>query len=192
MEIRATLRLRNNKMITARNRLGLNQFDAAFQANVPCSFLQRCEKLDYPKMDCFNYCFRLAVLLTLNPDDIIPSELQGHTIPSTFVATQQIDTDRLLEYKATFDSRNILPSPDIELQDKEMSANVMKALGTLSFREREILKLVFGLEGVGSYTLTEVAKIFKVTTERVRQVEARALRKLNHPARAKILRNEDD
>jgi len=57
----------------------------------------------------------------------------------------------------------------------------------LSFREREIIKLRYGI-GVGySYTLEEVGKIFKVTRERVRQIEAKTLRKLQHPIRSRAL-----
>jgi RNA polymerase primary sigma factor len=60
-------------------------------------------------------------------------------------------------------------------------------LQSLSFREREIIKLRFGL-GVGySHTLEEVGKIFKVTRERVRQIEAKSLRKLQHPLRSRLL-----
>ena len=61
-------------------------------------------------------------------------------------------------------------------------------LQTLSFREREIIKLRYGL-GVGyTYTLEEVGKIFKVTRERVRQIEAKSLRKLQHPIRSRMLK----
>ena len=60
-------------------------------------------------------------------------------------------------------------------------------LQSLSFREREIIKLRFGL-GVGyTHTLEEVGQIFKVTRERVRQIEAKSLRKLQHPVRSRML-----
>ena len=61
-------------------------------------------------------------------------------------------------------------------------------LGTLSFREREIVKLRFGL-GIGyTYTLGEIGCIFKITRERVRQIEAKALKKLQHPTRSRKLK----
>jgi RNA polymerase primary sigma factor len=60
-------------------------------------------------------------------------------------------------------------------------------LQSLSFREREIIKLRYGI-GMGySYTLEEVGRIFKVTRERVRQIEAKSLRKLQHPLRSRML-----
>src|SRR5205823_11749507 len=60
-------------------------------------------------------------------------------------------------------------------------------LQTLSFREREIIKLRFGLGFGYTYTLEEVGKLFKVTRERVRQIEAKSLRKLQHPLRSRLL-----
>lgn len=62
-----------------------------------------------------------------------------------------------------------------------------QVLKTLTYREREIIKLRYGLGDGYTYTLEEVGRIFKVTRERVRQIEAKAVRKLQHPARAKQL-----
>ena len=60
-------------------------------------------------------------------------------------------------------------------------------LKTLSYREREILKLRYGIGGGHTHTLEEVGRIFRVTRERVRQVEAKALQKLKHPVRSRKL-----
>ncbi len=60
-------------------------------------------------------------------------------------------------------------------------------LKTLTYREREIIKLRYGLGDGYSYTLEEVGRIFKVTRERVRQIEAKAVRKLQHPVRSRQL-----
>ncbi|MCA8959468.1 MAG: RNA polymerase sigma factor RpoD [Planctomycetes bacterium] len=67
---------------------------------------------------------------------------------------------------------------------KEKMRDVLK---TLTYREREIIKLRYGLEDGYTYTLEEVGKIFKVTRERVRQIEAKAVKKLQHPIRARHL-----
>jgi len=64
-----------------------------------------------------------------------------------------------------------------------------KVLNTLSEREREVLRLRFGLEDGYSRTLEEVGHIFDVTRERIRQIEAKALKKLRHPQRNKQLRD---
>jgi len=60
-------------------------------------------------------------------------------------------------------------------------------LKTLTFREREIIRLRYGLGDGYTYTLEEVGRIFKVTRERVRQIEAKAVRKLQHPVRSQQL-----
>jgi len=65
---------------------------------------------------------------------------------------------------------------------------IMNALSTLTERERDILALRFGLEDGQSRTLEEVGKYFNVTRERIRQIEAKALRKLRHPTRSRRLR----
>ena len=57
-------------------------------------------------------------------------------------------------------------------------------LKTLTWREREIIRLRYGLQDGYTYTLEEVGRIFKVTRERVRQIEAKAVRKLQHPVRS--------
>ncbi|MGE4158707.1 MAG: RNA polymerase sigma factor RpoD [Planctomycetota bacterium] len=64
---------------------------------------------------------------------------------------------------------------------------INSVLSSLTFREREIVKLRYGLKDGYTYTLEEVGKIFKVTRERVRQIEAKAVRKLQHPIRARKL-----
>ena len=69
---------------------------------------------------------------------------------------------------------------------------VTKILDTLTDREAKIIKLRFGIETGYPRTLEEVGKIFRVTRERVRQIEAKAIRKLRHPSRSKMLRDYID
>jgi RNA polymerase primary sigma factor len=83
------------------------------------------------------------------------------------------------------DQRQQTPS-DSAAQDM-LSQRIEHVLKTLTYREREILKLRYGIGDGYTYTLEEVGRIFKVTRERVRQVEAKALRKLQHPVRARKL-----
>jgi RNA polymerase primary sigma factor len=68
-----------------------------------------------------------------------------------------------------------------------LRGRINKVLKTLSYREREIIKLRYGLGDGYSYTLEEVGHIFKVTRERIRQIEAKAVRKLQQPSRAQEL-----
>ena len=74
-----------------------------------------------------------------------------------------------------------------EINRDSLHARISDALELLEYREREILRLRFGLSDGYSYTLSEVGRIFSVTRERVRQIELSALRKLQQPSHAKRL-----
>ena len=70
-----------------------------------------------------------------------------------------------------------------------LKEQLVEVLGTLTPREEKVLKLRFGLEDGRTRTLEEVGKEFNVTRERIRQIEAKALRKLRHPSRSKKLKD---
>ena len=70
-----------------------------------------------------------------------------------------------------------------------LKEQLTEVLGTLTPREKDVLKLRFGLEDGKARTLEEVGKSFHVTRERIRQIEAKALRKLRHPSRSKKLKD---
>jgi RNA polymerase primary sigma factor len=70
-----------------------------------------------------------------------------------------------------------------------LKEQVEDVLGGLTDRERKVLQLRFGLDDGRSRTLEEVGKEFKVTRERIRQIEAKALRKLRHPSRSRKLKD---
>ncbi len=78
-------------------------------------------------------------------------------------------------------------TPSDSAAQEMLAKRIEQVLKTLTYREREILKLRYGIGDGYTYTLEEVGRIFKVTRERVRQVEAKALRKLQHPVRARKL-----
>ncbi len=78
-------------------------------------------------------------------------------------------------------------SPISSAGSEMLKDRIEEVLKTLTYREREIIKLRYGIGDGYTYTLEEVGKIFKVTRERVRQVEAKAIRKLQHPVRSRKL-----
>ena len=78
-------------------------------------------------------------------------------------------------------------SPAIGAAQEMLRTRITQVLKTLSYREREIIKLRYGLGDGYSYTLEEVGHIFKVTRERIRQIEAKAVRKLQQPSRSQEL-----
>src|SRR5690606_23876447 len=80
------------------------------------------------------------------------------------------------------------PEPMDAAAREMLRESVKNALAVLSEREREVLELRFGLIDGKDHTLEEVGQYFNVTRERIRQIEAKALRKLRHPTRSRHLR----
>jgi RNA polymerase primary sigma factor len=90
-------------------------------------------------------------------------------------------------YFGDFIEDDDVDSPVASATQEMLKERIDMVLKTLSYREREIIKLRYGIGDGYTYTLEEVGRIFKVTRERVRQVEAKAIRKLQHPVRARKL-----
>jgi RNA polymerase primary sigma factor len=82
-----------------------------------------------------------------------------------------------------------MPEPVDAAARELLKDQVQNALAVLTERERQVLEMRFGLLDGRDYTLEEVGKYFKVTRERIRQIEAKALRKLRHPTRSRHLRD---
>ena len=85
------------------------------------------------------------------------------------------------------DERNV--SPEEYATNEMLKDEISKVLLTLTEREEKVIRLRFGLEDGKSRTLEEVGQLFGVTRERIRQIEAKALRKLRHPSRSRKLKD---
>jgi len=83
----------------------------------------------------------------------------------------------------------IIPSPPDAVIHINLKEQIENALKTLTEREAKVLKMRFGLGDGNEHTLEEVGQQFKVTRERIRQIEAKALRKLKHPSRSRKLKS---
>ena len=90
-------------------------------------------------------------------------------------------------YFGDFIEDETVDSPVNAATQEMLKDKIEQVLKTLTYREREIIKLRYGLGDGYTYTLEEVGRIFKVTRERVRQIEAKAVRKLQHPVRSRQL-----
>ncbi|MDP3918190.1 MAG: RNA polymerase sigma factor RpoD [Candidatus Woesebacteria bacterium] len=137
-------------------------------------------------------------------------ELGREPTPEEIGAEVEIDPDRVreifkiaqettsLEAPVGEDQESILGdfipdesqlSPVDQASKQLLKDHLDEVLGTLTEREAKVLKLRFGLEGTKQMTLEEVGRVFGVTRERIRQIEAKALRKLKHPSRRKKLQD---
>jgi len=109
------------------------------------------------------------------------------------LATRSVSMDSPLQKNSDSRLVDILhnqqdPEPDAEVMEESLKEEVNHILNTLSKREAKILKLYFGLDGEKPHTLEEVGMQFKLTRERVRQIKEKALRRLRHSSRSKVLR----
>ena len=82
-----------------------------------------------------------------------------------------------------------IASPSEQVIESLLKDQTIDVLQTLTEREKQVLKLRFGVGGVKEHTLEEVGQQFAVTRERIRQIEAKALRKLRHPSRSRLLKS---
>jgi RNA polymerase primary sigma factor len=81
------------------------------------------------------------------------------------------------------------PSPDSDVERREISRHLLKVLKTLSHREEKVIRMRFGIGVDRDHTLEEVGRRLSITRERVRQIEAQAMRKLKHPSRIRTLQS---
>ncbi len=94
------------------------------------------------------------------------------------------DDDSLIDILPSDDQ----PAPDAGLIQESLRQEINRALSQLSEREAEVLRLYFGLDGQSPMTLEEIGERFNLTRERVRQIKEKAIRRLRHISRVKILR----
>jgi RNA polymerase primary sigma factor len=79
-------------------------------------------------------------------------------------------------------------SPQDAVVNENLADQTRRVLATLAPREERVLKMRFGIGERANHTLEEVGQDFEVTRERIRQIEAKALRKLRHPSRSRLLK----
>ena len=99
-----------------------------------------------------------------------------------------LDVVETVSLESVYDLADTGPSPEHETFISELKAAVTAVLGTLPPREERVLRKRFGIGLPTDYTLEEISKEFRVIGERIRQIEAKALRKLKHPSSTRRLR----
>ena len=122
-------------------------------------------------------------------------ELGREPKPEEIAERMEISVDRVREIMKISQDPVSLETPIGEevpidaATSKLLHEQLMEALSTLTEREQKVLRLRFGLDDGKPRTLEEVGREFDVTRERIRQIEAKALRKLRHPSRSKKLKD---
>ena len=190
MRIRATTKLQNDKMVAARERLGLNQTQAANAAGISLQAWIHLEKLRYSRYTpatIEQHATTIAMFLGITAEEIAPRELWGSEVPSTHTLVRTIDTKHLLEVVRNHEQHYLLPEPRTELERDESREMLVDVLKELSSQEQEVINLHFGLNGGKRYTASEIARMYKISTSRVCEIEAKALRRLRYPAIANRL-----
>ncbi len=179
------LRAFNWHLWKARTRLGYTQQQLADLAGVGIHKVSQFETLKlWPKP---NEADELASILGVDGYVLFPDALRERcaNVPASVRFSVPLAALPAPEDPALLEAPDMLEGP---LNDA-LRVSLAAVVGTLNPREQEVLRLRFGLDGGEAHTLGEIGKAFGLSTERIRQMEAKALRKLRHPSRSKKLKD---
>lgn len=187
MLISATAKIRNGLLYKFRSERQLTQKVAAELAGVGHTTWCATECMNFKLVE-WGAIKKIANLLDVTADEICPEELRKKDMRLTREAYREMSGKALLPYHE-MNRQKCLPEETIDspIDSKALVVALDDVLRTLTSRERQIIELRNGLNGNEELTCEETAKVFKVTRERVRQVEAKAMNKLRHPTRARRL-----
>jgi RNA polymerase primary sigma factor len=128
----------------------------------------------------------LAESLDLSQDDVRQSMFYSgrHVSMDAPLNASEDDSGTMLDVYASEDN----PTPADDLLKESLRKEIERSLGTLTPREADVVKLFFGLDGKQPLTLEEIGAKFDLTRERVRQIKEKAVRRLKHTSRSKLLK----
>lgn len=179
MRIRTALWARNEGLVQAREFKGLSQEALARNAKVPDYFVWAIEQFDYsrPKNPrrFAGHVEAIARTLDIGASEVVDAELIGEKMIHEIAAVREMG---LRELAAMFDARNFLPSPEDKMLQREDAAILKEAMARLTYREKTIIEMRYGLGINPVMTLIEVGRAIRLTSERARQLEDKAFRKM--------------
>ena len=129
-------------------------------------------------------CITIAETFFVDPKELFPAEL--YQLETTEYG---IEIDAMYIPFHECEQIPVLPCQHEEAEASELKDRIQELLNTFTPRERKVIQMRFGLAGYDDHTLQEVADDLEVTQERIRQIEAKALRKLRHPCYTKRLKD---
>jgi RNA polymerase sigma factor (sigma-70 family) len=129
---------------------------------------------------------KIAIFFKLPPEILFPETLYALRLPQ--LIERRYASAEIFPLFAANQMPSLLGNPEEDVAKGEISFAIREACRTLKPREERILKLRFGLEDGQEHTLRDISQVLNITPERVRMIEARALRNLRHPSRSKGLK----
>ncbi len=161
-------------------RLPLNKIGSINKVNKAYSELeQQLERPPTPE--------ELAVLLEMTVEEVKQSLKNAGRHVSMDAPLKDGDDSSSTMYDVLSSSES--PSPETELIHDSLRKEIERSLSTLTSREADVVRLYFGLSGQHPMTLEEIGEKFDLTRERVRQIKEKAIRRLKHTSRSKILKS---
>lgn len=127
---------------------------------------------------------RIAAALGMDAGELFPPDLYSGRFAGARIAEVHSHTVSLNAARA---ERSALPSPEQVVVDGDLGQKMRAVLQTLQPREERVIRLLYGLDDGEAKSIEEVAEYFSVTASRIRQIEAKALRKLRNPSRSRAL-----
>ena len=158
-------------------RLPLNKIGSINKINKTFAILEQIHEREPSILE-------LAQALELAPEDIKEAIRSAGRHVSMDAPLTDGEEGTMYDVMLSLDS----PSPDRGLLNESLRKEIERALSTLTHRETAIIKLYFGLSGKHPHTLEEIGEQFNLTRERVRQIKEKAIKRLKHTTRSKILK----
>ncbi len=160
-------------------RLPLNKIGSITKINRTFSQLEQVHERE-PSVD------EIAELLDITTSEVKDSlKISGKHVSVDAPLSSDEESNTLLDVMSEKDS---IQNPDRELMTESLRNEIERSFSTLSYREAEVLRLYFGINAKSAFTLEEIGEQFELTRERVRQIKEKALRKLKHSSRCKLLK----
>lgn len=188
-ELELTVRIRNNRLRKLRLALGLSQRELAFAADIAVLVYAGYETLARSPLGRDGYWTKYARRLALFHDRplewLFPDSIKK---VKKAVAVYEVDASELFPLLSDH-QQLLLQSPEENMIEYEHQWLIRNSLRALTPRQEKILRMRFGIDEVCEHTLEEIASDFEVQRERIRQIEAKSLRMLRFPARARALKS---
>ena len=184
MLIKLEARIKQGLLCRFRAKRKLTQADAAALAGVSATIWNSIECMRFSNVG-WESIKKVADLLDVRVDEICPEEIKDANLQLKREAYRE---DRCLEmYARATAERLSLPEMTECCTTEEIRSALKSVMQSITYRERTVLELRYGLDGKGTFTLEEIGKMFRITRTRVKQIEERAILKLQHPLRVNKL-----